>query len=215
MIRVTLSPVPRNFDARVRIPGATFLAATPRPTGAQWTGNDYWRLAHSDLYAAYHGICSYCASWTHRSQRSGLDSTSVDHFVARANDANLAYEWSNMRLCRRRLNRRKSSHMDVTDPLTVGQRWFRLDFRTFLLRPDPSLAPADQASVASTIARLGLNSDRDYVDERVAVIRQYCRSGLTRDQVRRRYPFIAAEMRSQNFDRNFLPQLSALFARYP
>ena len=215
MIRVTQAPEPASFDAQVRIPVAAFLAAHPRPTRIHWTGNDYWRLAHTDLYAAYRGICSYCASWTPRSPRAGLDSTSVDHFTPRIHAPNLAYEWANMRLCRRRLNRRKNSFQDVQDPFTVGSRWFRLDFTSFLIRPAPSLAPADAAQVTSTITRLGLNSDRDYVDERIAVIRMYCQGHLTRNQVRARYPFIHAEMRSQNFDLNFLTALQAHFARYP
>jgi hypothetical protein len=108
---------------------------------------------------------------------------------------------------------RKGDHLDVLDPFTLALGWFRLDFRTFLLTPDSNLSHSDQGSVTATIARLALNTDNDYVSERVGAIRQYCLGKATYDQIAARYPFIAAEMAAQDFDTKYLPRMKSFFSR--
>ena len=126
-----------------------------------------------------------------------------------------AYEWNNFRLCRSRLNQRKDHHTDVLDPFVLPPGWFNLNFRTFLLLPSPTLAAPDRKRVQDTIDRLQLNTDNDYVNERIGVIRQYCLGKATFTQLLSTYPFIAAEMQTQNFDTNFLPRMTALFLAHP
>ncbi len=215
---IPVSPVaePAGFDAKVRIPGKAFLMTVANPVGFQWHGKDYWRRALDDLFRAYQGVCAYCASWTKRATAMTTpQDSSIDHFVPRSAVPAKAYEWDNFRLCRGRLNMRKASHSDVLDPFTLNQGWFKLDFRTFLLVPDSSLSTADRGRVLATIDRLQLNSDNDYVNERVRAIRSYCLGAATFAQLASRYPFIAAEMRAQNFDSNFLPRMRTLFAANP
>jgi len=203
---------PADFDRKVRVPGTTFLTTTPNPTVRQWRGKDYWRRALGDLFGAYDEICAYCASWTKRATNiSTPQDSSVDHFVSKSSQPSQAYEWNNFRLCRSRLNMRKDMHQDVLDPFILAPGWFKLDFRTFFLVPSPTLTAVDSKRVEATIDRLQLNDDNDYVNERIGAIREYCLDRATYTQLLNRYPFIAVEMRAQNFDTNFLPRMKSFF----
>jgi hypothetical protein len=216
LIPVTPVAEPDDFHQKVRVPGTAFLARTPNPRGREWDHKDYWRKALGDLFTAYAGICAYCASWTKRSTAAeALHDTSIDHFVPKSAEPAQAYEWANFRLCRKRLNQRKDSYRDVLDPFTLASGWFNLDFRTFFLVPSPSLPALDRKRVEATIDRLQLNADNDYVNERIGAIREYCLGRATYAQLLNRYPFIAVEMQTQNFDSNFLPRMRVFFAAHP
>lgn len=213
MIPVTPAAEPAGFASKVRNPGVKFLRATPNPTNAEWRGKDYWRKALSDLWTAYNGICAYSASWTPRATPGGTapEDSTVDHYVPKSAAPNLAYEWANYRLCRRRLNTRKDNFRDVLDPFTVGPGWIELDFRTFLLVPNGQLAAQARSDVVATIQRLELNKDNDYVLERIRVIREYCLARATFAEVAKRYPFMAFEMERQDFDNQYLPRMKPYF----
>jgi hypothetical protein len=77
------------------------------------------------------------------------------------------------------------------------------------------LTAQDRKRVEATIDRLQLNTDNDYVNERIGAIREYCLGRATHAQLLKRYPFIAVEMQTQNFDNNFLPRMRAFFVMYP
>jgi len=215
MIPVTLPPPTPHYVTRVRQPGMLFLAATPNPTNAEWNQHRYWQNVHADLYAWHRGICVYCASWTPRFRGRGVDHTSIDHFVPKSKNRQLAYEWSNFRLVRSKLNHRKDSFQDVIDPCTLRSGWFRLNFITFLLEPNAALLPRAQRQVTATIQRLLLNSDSAYVNERARVIYQYAAGKMTFADIQRRYPFIASEMNVQSFDTVFKPSVVAALAKRP
>lgn len=216
LIPVTPMAEPADFDVTVRVPGTAFLMTMPTPSGSQWKRKDYWRRALGDLFGAYDGICAYCASWTNRATNiSTPQDSSVDHFVPKSAAPAQAYEWDNFRLCRSRLNIRKDSCRDVLDPFTLTPGWFNLDFRTFFLVPNPTLPALDHTQVEATIDRLQLNVDNDYVNERIGAIREYCLGKATFAQLFNSYPFIAAEMRAQNFDTNFLPRMRDFFVVHP
>lgn len=207
---------PADFDRKVRVLGTTFLQATPNPTGQLWKKKNYWSKALGDLFNSYNGICAYCASWTKRANAiSTPQDSSVDHFVPKSAAPAQAYEWNNFRLCRSRLNTYKNSHQDVLDPFTLTPNWFKLDFLTFFLVPNPTLPDLDHKRVEATIDRLQLNADNDYVNERIGAIREYCLGNATFEQLFNRYPFIAAEMIVQNFDIDFLPRMRDFFVTHP
>ena len=213
MIRVTLPSAPAHYRTSVRIPGEAFLKHNPSPSNKDWSNHAYWRKIHHDLYKGHRGICVYCSSWTPRAKHSprGLDHTSVDHFVPKSLAPKKAYEWSNFRLCRTRLNHKKDNYLDVLDPCTVTDGWFIIDFTTFQIRPAPGLPQAVESSVISTIDRLQLNVDNDYVDERIAVIREYALDRLSLPQLQSKYPFIAQQIQTQNFDMQFKVRFRAFF----
>jgi len=212
VIRVTLPPAPLHYEASVKLPGEAFLRAVRHPTSAQWNQHRYWNLIHDDLYRDLQGICNYCASWSPR-RSTGDDHTSIDHFVPKSRVPTLAYSWKNFRLCRERLNNRKKHHGDIVDPCGVRNGVFVIDFDTFQIKPLHSLPGPVARQIRETIDRLELNTDRDYVNERIRVVRAYSLDEVTINYVTDRYPFIAAQMRAQDFDANFKRRWRAFFQR--
>ncbi len=215
MIPVTLPAPPAHYVTRVRQPGMLFLAATPNPTSAEWNQHRYWQNIHEDLYRWHKGVCVYCASWTPHPRRRGVDHTSIDHFVPKSKNLPLAYEWSNFRMVRSKLNNRKDYFEDVLDPCTLQPGWFRLDFTTFFLEPDAALPAKAQSQVAATIQRLLLNGDSAYVNERARVIYRYTAGRITFADIQRLYPFIASEMQAKNFDVVYKPSVVTALAKRP
>src|SRR6266850_6108989 len=152
MIRMILGAPPAHYATRVRDRGRAFLRRRPWPSHNQWKNHNYWREVHDDLYQQHNGICAYCASWTPRRRisPSDPDNTSVDHFIPKSAVPNQAYEWTNFRLCRARLNHRKDIFRDVLDPCTIADDWFELDFLTFRIRPASGLSPGISTRVRAT-----------------------------------------------------------------
>ena len=214
MIPVSPAAEPRDFDRKVRRPGEAFLQTTPYPSSDAWRKHDYWRKVLGELLSAYHKICSYSGCWTKTnvSGVSTLQDSSVDHFIPKSLTPALAYEWANFRLSRTRLNNRKGNHNDVLDPFTLPNRWFTLNFRSFLIFPNQVLSKSKRKRVLRTIDRLELNTDDDYVQERVDVIRGYCLGKLPKAALDKFWPFIAKEMRVQNFDTVYLPSMKPIFS---
>ena len=209
MIPVLPAQEPSGFNAAVRQLGKSFLASVPYPTNNHWRNHDYWRHALGDLDAVYNSICAYCSSYTVKGTRS------VDHFIPKSKYPAGAYEWTNFRLSRARLNNNKGNHQDVLDPFSLTAGWFQFDFHSFLIRPNQELPVSDKQKVRNSIKRLKLNADNDYVNERTEVIRQYCRGGITFQHITRNYPFLAAEMVRQDFDTAFLKERTAYFLANP
>lgn len=213
MIPVAMPAPAPQYHAKVQVPGQAFLAATPHPAGKEWHGKNYWSAIHGTLYSNMKGICSYCATFTpRRPGATSIDHTSIDHFVPKAKEPSLAYEWSNFRLCRARLNHRKGEHEDVLDPYVLGDGWFRLDFTTFLLYPDPNLSEDEKQRVKNTIIRLELNKDDRLVQERLRAVCAYADGQLTPRRLWQFYPFIASEIAAQDFDVVHLPRFRRLLA---
>jgi hypothetical protein len=109
------------------------------------------------------------------------------------------------------LNNRKADYVDVLDPCLIQNEWFWLDFATFLIRPAPALPEHRRSQVKATIDRLELNADTDYVSERIAVVRAYCTGAIPFPALEDRYPFIAHQMRIQDFDSTLKPRFTLLF----
>jgi hypothetical protein len=196
MIRVQVPPPPPSYDTSVRARGQAFLTANPFPTRADWQRHRYWSHIHPYLYTQLHGVCSYCASFTpRRRDPEAVDHTSIDHFIPKSRNHALAYEWTNFRLCRARLNHRKADFEDVLDPYVIQD-----------------LTADQQQQVRNSIARLDLNYDDSFVNERARVVYRYADDKLPFAELGRLYPFIAAEMLSQNFDLTFLPQFKVALA---
>ena len=210
MIKVQQFDAPLNFLARVQIPGQRFLLRNPSPTRKDFKRHNYWSKIHDDIYNLYGGICSYCASWTpRRAVPTDPNYTSVDHYIPKSVSPSLAYEWSNYRLCRARLNSNKDSSLEVVDPFHVQNGWFIIDFTSFLIVPSPSIPELTQERVNLSIDILGLN-DNDMLEQRLDVIYRYSIDEIDIAQLILSYPFIAAEMVRQNFDINFKAEISSL-----
>lgn len=192
MIPVEPQPEPEYFSTDVRQPGAEFLAAVPKPTTKQWKGKEYWRKVLPDMRIAYNRTCAYCATWIPHS----TGSHSVDHFIPRDVKPALAYEWDNFRYVSARFNSRKSTRT-ILDPFQIEQDWFVIDFSSFLIRPNPNLAPDVRNAVENTIDILGLNSDDDLVEERQGYVEDFFARGFPFEHLKKNVPFIAYELERQ------------------
>lgn len=214
MIKCSPSDPPPNYEDDVKKPGDAFLRHNSNPTHREWKRHSYWSKIHSFLYDQNSGLCQYCASWSPRSSQlsSSHNHTSVDHYLPKSKHTSLAYEWSNYRLCRARLNNYKSDFEDVLDPFTISDDWFFLDFSSFLIKPSAGINSEVKKQVSDSISRLRLNSDNDYVNERISVIREYTLGRFNFELIREKYPFIAYQIKFQNFDTNFKDKYKEVFS---
>ena len=202
MIRVRSEREYPGFNAEVRLRGRGFLARCPNPNARQFSRHSYWKAAIDELYAAYSGLCAYTS-------RHLVLTGSIDHFRPKSKYPNLAYEWSNYRLCRQLLNSRKGDSEDVIDPFRVQNGWFTLDMPSCLIKPGAGISRKTQVAVNKTIATLGLNNDERLVGERCQCLVDLADGMITLDYVERYYPFVAFEVKRQSV----YTSLKRIFAR--
>ena len=190
MIFVQEQAEPTGFDSAVRAPGRKFLKQTRNPTTDEWRGRSYWRAVLKELHDAYLGICAYTC------HRIACDtgSITVDHFVPKLTNPNLAYEWSNYRLVCGRMNGRKGTHQDVLDPFRLQGDVFELDFPSLQVVPSRRLSGGLVAQAETTIKRLGLNDELS-LGARWVYVRDYCASDITLKFLEHNAPFIFRENR--------------------
>jgi len=196
MIPVPEQPEPPNFDADVRVPGQAFLARIPHPTRRQY-GQErarYWMNARADLFRGYSGVCAYC------SQFVLLADMSIDHYVPKSANPNLAYEWSNYRLSRKKLNGHKDNSPHVMDPFKIKYDWFTINFTNFRIEPLAGVPGYLEAHIKTTIDILQLNTDVDLIQERTRILVDYSNDLFPFSHLERRYPFIAYELRRQGLE---------------
>lgn len=125
-------------------------------------------------------------------------------------NSSLAYEWTNFRLCRVRLNNLKDNFQDVMDPFTLPD-CFAIQFSTFLIVPVPGIGQSIADQVTATINRLRLNVDNDYVQERIGAVREYCLDRVDLVSLSQKYPFIANQIVRQGFDATYKARFAAFF----
>ena len=195
MIPVPLPPEPDNFDERVRREGLAHLheqgqdpdAPAPRPlfemkrimSNGGERSCEYWQLARDDLRQAYHNRCVYsCFQIEVETLASGetISMHSIDHFrPIRLSSARQSYDWSNLRWAWNRIDIYKGNSLipDDHDPTRLQADALILSedpSGLLIVAPNPFLPPAEQARLADTIAKLGLNQAA------VALARTNCRN---------------------------------------
>jgi hypothetical protein len=193
MIFVQEQLEPADFTTKVRIPGQAFLRRVPRPASREYKSQRHWKHSLGDLYAAYRGICAYSAQWIPPHISKG----SVDHYIPKHEAPELAYEWSNYRLCTEKMNNIKDDFMDVMDPFRIQNGWFTIDFAAFFIEPEDSLPDYLKTAVDDTITRLKLNDDDSLVQDRANLVQMYADDDVSFEFLERRYPFIASELDRQ------------------
>lgn len=196
MIHVTAQPEPATFDAEVRRKGLTWLRkkqiALDQPLPPKKTIEPYWRHCLGDMHTAYDGCCAYLAIFFERVTGGG----SVDHFVAKSQRADLAYEWSNYRLACSRMNSRKRDYDDVLDPFEVEDGWFHLELVSGRVFPNPDLQPSRRDAVQATIDRLGLD-DPGNREVRARHFQNWFQKDYPENYLRSYSPFVWYEARRQ------------------
>lgn len=194
MIPVEMLTEPEGFDENVRTPGRDFLKVAPRPiNNDDWKGKEYWRRTLPYLRKGHRNICAYAALWV--SKVTG--SPTVDHYIPRKDDPDLAYEWTNFRLSCLLMNSRKKNFRDVLDPFTIGEGWFTLDFDSFMIHPNPTLPNAIKAQILATIKRLKLNTDEACIEARREWFECFTSGCMNFTLLEQRAPFIAQEAKRQ------------------
>lgn len=116
MIPVAKPEEPADFDERVRQPGNKWLAKHPAAQSSRY--KDYWNLMRREVQEAFNSRCAYLGCWT--------PSGHTDHFVAKAKDKTLTYEWSNYRYANERANILKGTE-DFLDPFAIQTGWIDID----------------------------------------------------------------------------------------
>jgi hypothetical protein len=195
MIRITPVSEPAEFDDRVRVPGQRFLASVLAGAKVDFTNREYWRRVLLDLHHLYDGICAYTCHWIPFD--TGNDT--VEHFIPKSTDPQLAYEWLNYRLVCGRLNGRKGVFQDVVDPFKVTKGMFYLHFPSLCV-----IAGKSQKTLADgTIERLQLNDNR-CISMRQRYVEDYVDGEITLSFVRSNAPFLAFELARQGLSRSKL-----------
>jgi uncharacterized protein (TIGR02646 family) len=196
MIHVAAQPEPASFDIEVRQKGLAWLRkrkiVLDQPLPPKTTIEPYWRHCLDDMHASYDGCCAYLAVFFERVTGGG----SVDHFIAKSQRADLAYEWSNYRLACSRMNSRKREYDDVLDPFVIETGWFHLEPVSGRIFPDPQLPDEQRQAVQATIDRLGLD-DAGNREMRARHYQEYREGFYTAEFLKKRSPFVWMEANRQ------------------
>jgi hypothetical protein len=196
MIHVTAKPEPASFDVEVRRKGLAWLRrkkiALDQPLPSKTAVEPYWRQCLDEMHSGYDGCCAYLAVFFERVTGGG----SVDHFIAKSQRADLAYEWSNYRLACSRMNSRKRDYDDVLDPFEIETGWFCLEPISGRIYPSPDLSDDLRAQVEATIERLGLD-DPGNRELRARHFQNYFERGYPEDYLRSYSPFVWSEVKRQ------------------
>jgi hypothetical protein len=196
MIPVKKQKEPQNFNNDVRIPGQKYLQKNPNPKSVEFRKHSYWKKINPELYQVYNGICAYTGMWFPDI------SSSVDHFLPKSKNPELAYEWDNYRLTTQNMNSTKGDVINLIDPFDVKLGWFVLDLVTCLVKPNETSVDFEQEKIIFTIKTLKLNSDEDRVERRHEIIQWYKDGIFDFEFIKEKYPYIAYEIERQGLLRN-------------
>lgn len=196
MIPVVKQQEPASFDKKVRQKGLGWLKrrniVLDKPLPENTKLEPYWRDCLDEMHVSYSGYCAYLAVYIERVVGGG----SVDHFVAKSQRVDLAYEWDNYRLACSRMNGRKGTFNDVLDPFDVKTGWFRLELVSGRIFPNPKLSEKRRQSVQATIDRLKLD-DGGCREIRARHYQDYCEKLCTEEHLKKYSPFVWTEAKRQ------------------
>ena len=198
MIPVTLQTEPPQFDAKVRVPGNTFLASCPLPSAKDWKKHNYWRHVNCEMYQFYQGVCAYTGGWFPQQSAQVSLQPSIDHFLPKSQYPQFAYEWHNYRLTTHKTNNYKADNEGIVDPFCIKLGWFTLILPSCLIEPGSEITAHEREMIAHTISVLKLNDDDIFVDSRCGIIQSYIEGSFMATDMQRKYPFIASELKRQD-----------------
>jgi len=209
MYPVKKKPEPDNFDKTVRQRGMKFLKKTPNPSRKEWDTHAYWQQILPQMRKAYNNICAYCAIWI----SSAHGAESIDHFIPKSQNPELAYEWDNYRYSSLKFNRKKGKKT-VLDPFEIRDNWFVMDFPSLFIHSNKKIAdvPVKQ-KIENTINVFKFNEDEKFLEECQEYIKYYCIGDITFDYLERKAPFIAYELKRQGLIERIKGMMN--FSKYP
>jgi hypothetical protein len=232
MIHVSKQPEPESFDRKVRQPGLRAIAEMcgkthpdSRKKKRKKIANseaeipsssfpNYWTECLDEMMMAYDGYCAYSNFQIHPL----TGSKTVDHFVPKSKNWELAYEWDNYRLACSLMNSVKNNFEDVLDPFEIDDQWFKLEFVGLQILEGPSLPKKHQALFDTTIKRLKLN-ENPILDFRQKLFEDFRNKITTRKELAIHCPFMdrqitryCLELKSK-FDSQTLKQYLPFWAK--
>lgn len=192
MIPVVQQREPEDFDEKVRRPGNEYLQQHPDVKASKLP--DYWTSMSENLWKVYGGICAYLAIFFD----SAIGST-IDHFIPKSRNKQMAYEWSNYRLASWGMNRKKA-RKNVLDPFALRPDSFRINFSNGEICPNPAQDAGYQERCRDTIRALGLNESRNK-EMRIRHFDEYFRNDVSLEYLEKNSPFVHSEVVRQNLQR--------------
>lgn len=194
MLKVTFQPEPANFQTKVSAPGQKWLDTHPNTASAKI--RPYWRKCLPDLHRLYHGICAYYG-WYIEAGKAG--SWSVDHFIPKSVNRNLAYQWSNFRFCHKSVNTSKGEKLNILDPFDVLDNLFVLNLLSgeIFVNTDTSFNSI-RPQAQNTIIELQLN-DASLKNKRAKDFSNYLKNKVTSDYLKEYNPFVWYEAHRQGY----------------
>ena len=188
-MHVDIKPEPPCFDMQVRQKGLSYLKQEgipmDKPLAKGVKLETYWRACLDDLYKSYEGICAYLC--IHLERVTG--DASVDHYIAKSQRADLAYEWKNFRLACVRMNTYKREFEDVLDPFEIENGWFHLELTSGRIYANPSLSDEIAGKIINTIRRLRLD-EPEFREMRVKRFDAYIMNGISSYHLKKESPLI-------------------------
>ena len=181
MIPVPNVKKPKNFDAKVKVPGDQWLKDNPKAKRPK----ALWAPYTKTLADGFNGLCGYAAMF---------DATggTVDHYLSIKNHPRKAFEWSNYRFASATLNSSKRNADDtVLDPFEIGEGWFEIELPSLQMRVTDAVPAVHRAKAEFTLTRLGLRDGERVVRWRQSWYELYATGDLTLEGLRKRAPLIA------------------------
>ncbi|SIO25921.1 HNH endonuclease family protein [Halodesulfovibrio marinisediminis] len=206
MIPVDRAPEPADFNKKVRKPGRQFLKrhhvkqGDPPPANFPW--RRFWSRAIPMLHESYNDICAYLAMYLDPAvDLSGNREGSVEHFIPKAQDAWMAYEWNNYLLADRRVNSTRGQE-ELICPYDLDFYPFELMLDTGMIAVSEDLTPEQEEHAYQILDALSL--DKEVYDiERAEYFARYRdrtrEDALTNAQIARFAPFIWYEIQRQGY----------------
>lgn len=213
MIPVTLANEPADFDDKVRQPGLSAIdelvgreprkkrrgrkrqsIATDEENIPADKFPEFWVKAIPDMCSAYNRLCAFLSLYI----PPGTGTPTIDHMIPKSKDWRQVYEWSNYRLCAAIINSNKGDKEDILDPFEIEDNWFALEIHTGRVTKGPCAPHSQTSMLDSTLEILNKQLCIDARNEYIAAYRTGSEDGgISLSYLKRRAPFIAAELERQ------------------
>lgn len=176
MKRIPLAPEPTDY--RQRIETALRMSKAEMPP--------LWRAFIPEMMSAYNELCAYS-----NMRIFPTDIPTIDHFLPRSLRPDLAYCWSNYRLCKPLINSVKNDKLGILDPFEVKDGIFSMNF-VYELLPSTLATSAERELVLDTIEKLQLNSPR-WIRHRGEWVKAVLNKKITLEWLQDNAPFLHSE----------------------
>lgn len=199
MIPLTLADEPSWFDAGVRQKGQAHLKRVEEQRHEPLQSKHFqafWADYTEQIHEIYNGICAYTGLYIDLEAKTEDQKVSIDHFKPKVKHKEWAYEWSNYRLCLKKINEKKGDSEAIIDPISIPRNflYLNLDDGSVELRKFPGHEDWVEAC-QMTIDTLGLN-DKRLKRKRSQLIKAYRING-DKDELMFRAPFLYHELKYQ------------------